>query len=713
MMYRESADNEAFRYIDVHATVGLAADKSGGRANGSPGSLHSVLLLALVCCLLAIPGIGASLAAFPPGQVSIVTRAAAAFGLGYAAAGGCAFVLSSAHAFWLAVYLPLWAAVSVVLWVIALRRASLREHGRAALAEIRAEPLPLLMGALVVIAVLAVHTGYLHYLGGPHYVYYLNGVEIANSHGVPSQTLEYGQSWPPATDKIFLDAFTGVLVLFSQNYLIGPGVLLLLSILGCALGLWAAAWELGLRRTGGLLPLLILANGVIFNTSLSNDFTEYRAEDFGRAVAFCALALGVVAIRQGSWRTAVLAGLVLAAASGSHLIPVLVVVLALTCVGVARLLYRADGRPRLVALLGGIVVCGTGAVVGLAIRVFAGGTFGLNGASAQSAYAAIHTRFDPTAYLYKGLFVPRDAPSGTHPYYPVGKVVYSLIYSGLGAYLPHWQVVLVFAAAVLAAVVLFVFVKTDLRIVGLVGLGIFAGIVAVALAFNFKYHVYIDATFGDRRLGSYSSVGLILVGLAVLEALIMLLERTPPPVLVAGAVVPVLILTAWLAPSSALSAHLTHVSHERLKLVNWIRAHTTCGARFLVNQRSEGTLTTLAGRNAISEGMGPFLRPDKLGYVTSLMLGARNFYQDPQAHQAFLRQYNITYVIVARIGKLVGYSGPEGSANLSALNAAPFLHQVYTRQSAIVYQVTGASAPAPSTLLRGPYLHCLTGPAKF
>jgi len=674
--------------------------------------MHSVLLLALAACLLAVPGIGASLAAFQPGQVSIVTRAAAAFGLGYAAAGGCAFVLSSAHAFWLAVYLPLWAAVSVGLWVIALRRASLREQGRAALTEIRAQPVPLLMGALVVIAVLAVHTGYLHYLGGPHYVYYLNGIEIANSHGVPSQTLEYGQSWPPATDKIFLDAYTGVLVLFSQNYLIGPGVLLLLSILGSALGLWAAAWELGLRRTGALLPLLILANGVIFNTNMSNGFTEYRAEDFGRAVAFCALALGIVAIREGSWQTAVLAGLVLAAASGSHLIPVLVVVLALICVGVARLLHGADWRARLVALRGGIIIGGTGAVVGLAIRVFAGGTFGLNGASAQSAYAAIHTSFDPTAYLYKGWFVPRDAPSGLHAYYPVRQVVDNLIYSGLGTYLPRWQVVLVFAAAVVAAVVLFVSVKTDLRIVGLVGLGIFACIVLVALAFNFKYHVYIEATFGYRRLANYTSVGLILVGLAVLEELIMLLERTPPPVLVAGAVVPVLFLTAWLAPSSALSAHFTDVSHERLELVNWIRAHTACGARLLVNQRSEGTLTTLAGRNTITEGMGPFLRPDKIGYVTGLMLGARNFYRDPQAHEAFLRQYNITYVIVARTGELLGYSGPEASANLSALNA-PFLHPVYTRQSAIVYQVTGARAPAPSTLLRGQYLHCLTGPAKF
>src|SRR5258706_2675795 len=164
------------------------------------------------------------------------------------------------------------------------------------------------MGAAVVLVVVAIHFPYLPYIGGPHYVYYVTGVEIANSHGVPAETLEYGQSWPPATDKAFLDAFTGVLVLFGQNPLIGPGVLLLLSVLGAGLGLWASAWELGLRYTGSLLPLLLLANRILFDTKFSDSFTEYRAEDFGRAVAFCALALGIVAIRERGWRTAVVAG---------------------------------------------------------------------------------------------------------------------------------------------------------------------------------------------------------------------------------------------------------------------------------------------------------------------------------------------------------------------------------------------------------------------
>ncbi len=676
--------------------------------------MQSVLLLLWCGCLIAIPGIPAALVAFRPGKVSLVTRLAAAFGLGYAAAGGCAIVLSSSHLFRLGIFLPLWIAVSGALWVLAARRTSLAEHGRAVLAEIREQPLPLLLGAAVVLVVLAIHVPNLHFISGPHYVYYLNGVEIANSHGVPAQTLEYGQSWPPATDKIFLDAFTGVLVLFGQNPLIGPGVLLLLSLLGASLGLWASAWELGLRYTGSLLPLLLLANRILFDAKFSFSFIEYRAEDFGRAVAFCALALGIVAIREHGWRTAVVAGVVLAAASGSHLIPVVVVVLALTCVGLARLLYDAGWQARIATLRSGLIVGCTGALLGALIRVIAGGSFGLGGASNQSAYNAIHTRFDPTAYLYLGTFPRRVASSGlTHPYVSARSLVDGLIYDGLGHIVPRWQVLLVFGIALAASVALFFLVRTDLRIVGLVGLGIFAGIIVISLLFDYRYHIYIDATFGIRRLGHYTSVGLILVGLAILEWLVQLAERVSRPALMGAAILPVVVLTAWLAPSAALTHHFASLSRDRLAFVNWVRTHTSCGARFLVNERSEGTMTSLTGRNNLAEGMGPFLRPQKMPYVVTLMLDARTFYHHPRANKAILRKYDITFVVLSRTVQFLGYTGPELGANPAAINATPFLHRVYANPSVIVYRVAGAQAPPASPLLKGRYLHCLTKPASF
>jgi hypothetical protein len=330
------------------------------------------------------------------------------------------------------------------------------------------------------------------------------------------------------------------------------------------------------------------------------------------------------------------------------------------------------------------------------------------------AYNAIPTRFDPTAYLYLGTFPPRDRSSGlTHPYVPARRLVDNFLYTGLGHILPRWQVALLLAAAIAASVALFFLVRTDLRFVGLVGLGILAGIIVISLLFDYRYHIYIDATFGLRRLGHYSSLGLILVVLAVMEWLVQLVGRVSLPPLVASATMPVVFLTAWLAPGTALSHRHADLSRDRLAFVNWVRTHTSCGARFLVNQRSEGTMTSLTGRNDVAEGMGPFLRPQKLPYVVALMLDARNFYHRPQTNEAILRKYDITYVVATRAGQFLGYAGPEDGIDLAAIEATPFLHQVYANPSVIVYRVAGARAPPASPLLKGRYLHCLTEPAHF
>ena len=684
--------------------------------------MQSAVLLALAVCMLGIPGIGASFAAFPPDELSIVTRAASVFGLGYVVAGGCAFILAATHAFRLGYFILLWVVVTAVVWFLALRRASIRDHLHALAAGIRDQRYPLLLGGVVVVAILAIYLPYLHYVGGPHYVYYLNGVEIANSHGTPAATLEYGQAWPPATDKIFLDAFTGVLVLFNQNPLIGPGVLLWVSILGAALGLWASAWELGLRRTGSLLPLLLLGNGVIFNTNFSIGFTEYRAEDFGRAVAFCALALGIFAVRTRKWRPAVIAGLVLGVASATHLVPVVFAVVALCMFGIALLIRDRGKSAWLATLRQEVIVAVSGGVTGLIIRVLAGGAFGLTGASDQAAYAAIKTKFDPTAYLYLGQFLPRQS---TRPYSPPHEVVDSFVNFAVGANVPTVAAWLLLVGALVATVLLFTLVPTDLGTVGVVGLGSWVGLVGISLFFDYRYYIYIDATFGMRRLGLYASVGLILVGLGVLEGLLLLLEsllpfpeRIRPRVMIAAAAVPVLVLTVWLLPSSVLSSQLSRNSQQRLTFVNWVRAHTSCGARFLVDQRSEGTLTSLTGREALTEGMGPFLRPDVLPYVVRLMLSTRLFYHDPQAGEAFLRQHDINYVVVSRVGNLIGYPAALGRPRavktyIPAMNAASFLRPVLVEPYLRVYQVVGVHTPAVSPLLQGPYLHCRTQPARF
>lgn len=692
--------------------------------------------------LIAIPGTGAVLAAFGPGDLAPVTRLAAVFGLGYAAAAGCAFVLAAAHVFWLWSFLPLWAIVTAGLWWLAVRRFPVREQGRAIWSDLLKDWLPLLLGAVVILAMVILKLKFLHLVdGGAHYVYYLNGVEIANSHGVPSQTLEYGQSWPPATDKIFLDAFTGVIPVLSGNPLVGPGVLLLLSYAGAAVGLWAAAWEFGLRRTGALLPVLLLANLRFLDTSMGSGFDVYRAEDFGIAVAFCALALGIAAIREGGWRRAAIAGVVLAAAAGSHLIPVVIVVFTLTFAGIAELLRGSVSRSRPVILRDGFALAGISGVIYLGIRVFAGGTFGLGGASSQDSYGIMKTWFDPTRYLYTGFFGSVNPPERNHFYVPGQKVFGGIMESATGVSWPTAAWAALLAGMLAVAVLLFFAARTELGTVGIAGFGTLTFIIVLALGFSFSYHVWIDATFGTRRMASYTSFGLVLVGLGLAEGMLLIpawarRARLPLDELRAKlsmdevrakaaaqgsalAVAPVLALAAWVAPTSMPEslppgAPKNQLSQQNMNNVmvafaNWVRTDTPCGARFLVNSRPEGTMTALTGRVDLTEGMGPFLRPGTLPYVINLMLSARSFYMHPWQHEAFLRQNHINYVVVSDVNYVIGYPGPTGWTNDASINTAPFLRKVWDNGAVKVYQVKNAPVMPVSPLLQGPYLHCGIG----
>ena len=144
-----------------------------------------------------------------------------------------------------------------------------------------------------------------------------------------------------------------------------------------------------------------------------------------------------------------------------------------------------------------------------------------------------------------------------------------------------------------------------------------------------------------------------------------------------------------------------------------MRASTPCGARFLVSQRAEGTFTAVTGRFALLEGMGAFLRTGQLPYVAQLLLSAKGFFRAPLEHEAFLRQHDISYVVVAKGFQELGYQAPLGPPNVRQLNAAPFLHRVYSSRSVLVYKVDGAHAEPASPLLRGPYLHCMTSPVRL
>ncbi|MCL2586563.1 MAG: hypothetical protein FWE35_29395, partial [Streptosporangiales bacterium] len=462
----------------------------------------------------------------------------------------------------------------------------------------------------------------------------------------------------------------------------------------------------------------------------------------------CALALGVFAIRAGGWRRAMIAGVVLAAAAGSHLVPVVVVVFTLLSVGVAELLRGASAsagaRTRLVIVRDFAAMGGISGVIWLGIRLFAGGTLGLGGASSPGSYNVIGTWFDPTEYLYTGDFATRSPVERSHFFLPGQQVLGTVVESATRATWPTAACVALLAGMLAGTVFLFIRFRDELGTIGIAGCGTLAFIIVLCLGFSFHYHVWVDATFGVRRMAPYTSFGLVLVGLGLAESALLYVDLARVKRLLdlprgklslaevrakiavqgsAAAVVPVVALTAWVAPTSLPGAmsvvgperHVRqqNVANAMVAFTNWARADTPCGARFLVNSRPEGTMTALTGRFDLTEGMGSYLRPGTLPYVTSLMLSARSFYQHPWKHEAFLRQHNINYVVVTNLDYVLGYPGPLGVTNRASMSTAPFLHEVWDNGTVKVYEVKNVPVLPVSPLLQGPYLHCGVGQVGY
>ena len=62
--------------------------------------------IAIAAALVLVPGLGATLAAYPPGRIGAATRLALTFGLGYAVVGITAVVLVIAHVLHPATFFP-------------------------------------------------------------------------------------------------------------------------------------------------------------------------------------------------------------------------------------------------------------------------------------------------------------------------------------------------------------------------------------------------------------------------------------------------------------------------------------------------------------------------------------------------------------------------------------------------------------------------------
>ncbi len=646
----------------------------------------------------------------------MVTRAALSVALGCVVSGGVAFLLAIVHVLAPVPFFVALAAVTTGLWVFALRRASLPEHGTAIAAEWRDDRWPLLAGLLVLIGFALVRLALsplFHLQTSTSWRYWADAMEIADLGRIPSQVVQYGAVYPSVVNKVYLNALNaGITYAIGTEPIPGMGAMNWIGSVGLGLALWSLGRELGLRYTAALLPVLLLSNRLLLNTELTADLVTFKAETFSRMVAVVGAATAVRALtsRRG-WTDTLLTGLLFGVAAGIHIIPVIVAGALVAVYAVARLLVDRDPKGTLRV---GAASAGLAVVIGALILVLPHGDLGLRGAAAPGAYDVFAEGFDPTLYVNSGTLPGRRVVGPRTFYLSPGNALDKYVHAAVGS--PPgprpvkrlWVPAVAFGGLAVAVAILLWFPR-ELKPVGITAWGVGAVIVALTWLFSLRYHLYIPAWFGVRRLFDYGSIPAVLLGLVLLEGALLATRRARPWLApVAGSIIVVLVAAVLLVDALPRSPDSRAVA--LVQGFDWIRRNTGCDARFLPNAHTEGAFEALTGRVAVLEGATPFLRPTILAPIVRLLLQARDFFHDPELNESFLEAQNVDYVVVLAGGH-VGYRETIGATNSEALGQVASLRQAFANQGMTIYRVTDSSAHGQGAAgMAHPGMPCLRRP---
>jgi hypothetical protein len=656
----------------------------------------------LLCfALLLGPGVGAALLVGAPGAMTIESRLALAFGLGYALVACVATLLALAHVLSRPAFIGCVVLVTAGVWALAFLRASPRAHLSALRSQARDEPFALASGLVLLLAVALIRPFYpaeLNLSIAAPWRYWADGLEVAAAGSVPAETGQWGTEIPTTVSKVVFNAFEG-----GVSFILGPDPLqpmhgiLGVTAVGLTAALLAVGRELGLRLLAPLVPVLalFLPAWLPFSRDFAVDLDTYKAENVGRMVAFCAVVAGIAYVR-GRDRPALasVAGALLAVAGLTHLVPALMGGLMLALYGISAFLMDRCLRRHLLVGVG--VTAAVFAVTYLGILGLAGGNVGFQGATSPAPFTDLPPDIDPTSSFGAQRLVqttheerfyisPRDLLQRL-----ASQAVPIAGLAGLAG--------LVFAALA-AATIGMVLGERALLPLAIVSWGVAATLLAVGLLFSYRYGTQIPANFGPRRLFGYVTILPALVVPGALEAAARLLTRRNS---LALAVLP---LVAGALAIGAVAARIPERWLPRAELglavVDRVADVVPCGARMLPNARTAGSWEALTGRRSIIEGMAPYLRPEVMAHVLPLLVDAREFFRQPRANLDLLAREQVEYVVFVRPGPWVGTAGGIPSdGDLGALASLPHLRPVLEDPLVSVFAVGDQSSAEAGRLPR-------------
>lgn len=646
--------------------------------------------------LLLVPGVGAAFAVGAPAAMSVESRLALAFGLGYALVACVATVLALAHALSRPAFIGGVVLVTAVAWALAFVRASPRAHVSALRGQAREEPFVLVAGLALLLAVAVTRPFYpveLNLSVAAPWRYWADGLEVAAAGKVPAETGQWGTEIPTTVSKVVFNAFEG-----GVSLLLGPdpsepmqGILAVTAV-GLTAALLAVGRELGLRFLAPLVPALalFLPGWLPFSRALAFDLNTYKAENVGRMVAFCAVVAGIVYVRgRGGPALAVVAGALLAVAGLTHLVPALIAGLMLALYAVAAALIDRGLLRRV--LIGAGATAAVFGVSYLGVLGLAGGDLGFQRATSGSSFAGLPRDIDPTNSFGRQKLI-ESTPDGRF-YIPPRELVEGFASQAIPLEDSARLGALVLVALALATMGM-VLIERALLPLAIVTWGVAITLLAVGIFFSYRFGTLIPANFGPRRLFGYMTLVPALVVPGFLEAVARPLTRRSS---LALAVLPLVAgsLAIW-AAAARIPERSLPLAENGLAVFDRVSEVVPCGARMLPNARTAGSWEAITGRRSIIEGMAPYLRPEVMAHVLPLLVDAREFFRDPRANRDFLARERVEYVVFVQPGAWIGTAGASipTDGDLRALASLPELRPLLEDPRVSVFAVGDEAAAA-------------------
>ena len=688
-----------------------------------PAALIPSVLLTLA--YLLVPGAGISLSTGIARGRGPVTFLAASLGCGFAAVATLSLVLALLGILSLPAIVIVWTLTGAGVWFVAVTTGEVGAHVRDWRRVATDDPWSSLAAVVTIVGVLVVRWTYppLANMGATAMRYWADALEIADAHGIPANTLQWGTLLRPATSKSVLNSFNaGFSLLTGRGPLESMSILLFIVSVSLVIVMIALLWALGLNRLAPIGALVLFVNHVT-GSELTADLTRNLAENWGRLAALAGVLLAILALSRSSEDAAardaadgvhvarghlVVAGWVLGTAAGTHLVAAAFGALFVVAYAVAQMVVR--GSP-MVTLTRTAWLASVALVVATLSLVLPAGDLGFGGAAGDAGYRALRSElglpptFDPTRFLVTGRL---ENPAGDESI-GIGDVAEAFAYRAAGrnvqvvqpdlGVLPPWVPFGELALALVIVITVSAWGPRDLR-VAVVCASILAVLMfLVGVAFALHYDLYALERFGNRRLFNYAMLPYVVVLLAGAEAVLRWIAargRTRERVVSLAACGLVAVTLIGFLPSAGWpKVGKVGNLRQQIQLLQWVKENVPCDGRVLADRRTLATFQTMTGHAAVLEGMGPHLRPGVLVRAIGELLRAKAFFENPRGQQSYLDERGVAVVVATR--PFAEFAGWIRVLRLppNPFRDVPYLRPVYRSHVGTVYLVEG-SVPSPS-----------------